>query len=99
MEIPRSLVGLLRTTLGLEEQPQIPCMPYQHELGCSSRLGARRTMLSRYRTQIYDSTVALPGHGRSIANTTIWKPAFPACSPWICQTTRLGSGKAQWLLP
>jgi len=31
--------------------------------------------------RIYESTMALPGHGRSIANFTIWKPAFPECSP------------------
>ena len=31
--------------------------------------------------RIYDSTVALPGHGRSIENPTIWKPAFTECSP------------------
>jgi thioredoxin reductase (NADPH) len=31
--------------------------------------------------ELSSSTVALPGHGRSIANPTIWKPAFPECSP------------------
>ena len=55
--------------------------------------------------RIYDSTVALPGHGRSIANPTIWKPAFPECSPPAMFAMGLSndaprlSGKAQWLSP